>query len=269
MKKQFQTIEEIIGGFQPGTPQRERLEYEWEIICKTGNEEYFRAWNTEINRAQSQEFPVTGFVGGNYCLFNRFYIGGAPNCSYLLYCAHVTKVDALKMNLPFERFINPMQNALSKQPTVPRLPVFFMGKDAEETLSELPAAEEALLSLLIERGELDADFLAPTKIIQSHYSQQPVENVLSATNGRLVWQEQFLHLLHAICGYSYAEADCMRMDVAKKIPSGIALLQENFVEGAVQLGYEEADAQELVNELIARNNFCPLKAHKLAILLNT
>ena len=263
METKMQSMKELFNQFKPGSPQRKRLEYEWEIICKTGNKDRFRVWITEISRARDLDFPVEGIAGGRYCLCDYFYIGGTPNCSYLLYCAGVTKVDALKLNLPFERFINPMRHE------IPELPVFFTKKNPKTNDAKLPDTDEELLKLLVDRGELGAECLKPVDIIQSDRENQPVQDILAETNGHIVWQEQFLHLMHAIGGHSYAEADFIRRDLAKKKLAELPLLEENFVKSAVNMGYKQADAQKLFDELLDSPRYCYLKAHKVAVLLNT
>ena len=263
MENQLKSIEEIRSQFELGSPQRERLDYEWDSICIAGDAEYFWAWITEIKRARDLDFPATGVFGGRYCLCDYFYVGGTPNCSYLLYCAGVTKVDALKLNLPFERFINPMRDE------IPELPIYFTKKNPKTNDVKLPDTDEELLKLLVERGELGAECLEPAHIIQSHGEGQPIQDILAETNGQLIWQEQFLHLLHTIGGYPYDEADCIRRDLAKKKFEELPALKENFINGAVKLGYECEDANELLDTLLEVSKFCHLKAHKMAVLLNT
>ena len=266
MENQPKSIGEIIAGFEPGSLERKRLDYEWDMICIMDQAEHFWAWITEIKRARDLDFPATGVFGGRYCLCDYFYIGGAPNCSYLLYCAGITKVNALKLNLPFERFINPMR---AETPEIPELPIFFTKKNPKTNDVKLPETDEELLKLLVERGEIGVECLESVPIIQSHGEGQPIQDILAETNGHLIWQEQFLHLLHTIGGYPYDEADYIRRSLAKKKFEEIPMLEENFINGAVKLGYECEDAKELLDTLLEVGKFCHLKAHRMAVLLNT
>ncbi len=96
----FDYLTEItLEGFEklyenPDESQKERLNYELEMIKKMGFVEYFLIVGDFISYAKSKEIPVGPGRGS-----------GAA--SMVAYCLGITGVEPLEFNLPFERFINP------------------------------------------------------------------------------------------------------------------------------------------------------------------
>lgn len=99
---------EILERHSKGGASRKRLEYELNIIRQTGNEERIAGFIDEMRDARKNPLWLTGRSDNTYFLRGNYYIDGAANCSYLLYRAGITKVNSLKFNIPFERFINPL-----------------------------------------------------------------------------------------------------------------------------------------------------------------
>ena len=243
----------LIEKFETGTKERERLEYEWQVLQEMGNSLRIEAAAEEIETArQKGYFPLSGERGGRYLITaGDFIVGGAANCSYLLYQAGVTKVDALKYDLPFERFLNPLKKSEAELSLVPRL-----RRTVEPT-------EENLLRLLIEKGVRSERILCPKEIVTAEGEAQPVKDILAPTNGYLVYQEQLLHLLHRVGGYSYAEADLLRRELSKNRPVSF----EKFSEGALALGYREKDVRALEKYIYEEIASLYPKAHLLALAL--
>lgn len=243
----------LIEKFEAGTKERERLEYEWRILQETGNSARTAAAVEEIERARERGyFQLAGERGGKYLITaGDFIVGGAANCSYLLYQAGVTRVDALKYDLPFERFLNPLKESEAELSLVPR---------PRETVEPI---EENLLRLLIEKGVRSERILRPKEIVTAEGEAQPVKDILAPTNGHLVYQEQLLHLLHRVGGYSYAEADLLRRALSKNRPVSF----EQFSEGMLAFGYREKDVRALEKYICEETGFLYPKAHLLALAL--
>lgn len=66
------------------------------------------------------------------------------------------------------------------------------------------------------------------------YLHPKMENALSNTYGVLVYQEQVMQISKDMCGFTGGQADTLRKGVAKKIPSVLAKMKVEFIEGAVK-----------------------------------
>ena len=115
-------MQTFIEAFEAGTKERERLEYEWNILQETGNSARMESAVEELQQAKKRGYlPLASECGGRYLVAaDDFIVGGAGNCSYLLFCAGLTKVDPLRFHLPFERFLNPLMGERVEIPLVAR-----------------------------------------------------------------------------------------------------------------------------------------------------
>ena len=59
-----------------------------------------------------------------------------------------------------------------------------------------------------------------------------IAEIVSETNGVILYQEQVLQIARKIAGFSYGEADVLRKAIGKKIGSLLAEQKEKFVDGA-------------------------------------
>ncbi len=263
---------DILKKHAEGSASRKRLEYELNIIRKTGNEERIAAFIDEMRDARKDSLWLTGRSDNTYFLRGNFYIDGAANCSYLLYRAGITKVNSLKLNIPFERFINPL---LPNKEPIFGIAVAQKQKNADGQMN----FEEQMMRVVAERSTLFTEDIFTSRPIPIAWideenkikaKHQPVLDILAESKGHLIWQEQVLHLLNVIGGYSFAEADCIRRDLAKrKIDiSQMLELRDKFINGAVKFGYTNKDADELFEYMMAQHNFCYVKAHIAAVVLN-
>ncbi len=228
-------MKEIIERFDSGMKERARLESEWDILQETGNAPRIEAAVEEITAArQKGYFSLAGESKGRYLLSAcDFIVGGAANCSYLLYQAGATRVDALKYHLPFERFVNPLLRGVAEIPLVARPQKSAVSQEAD------------LIALLTKKG-FGEEIRTPCE-----RTDGVMKEVLQETNGRLLFQEQLIELLHEVGGYSYAEADMVRQSLAKRhLQYGGKLLEEQFVGRAKERGYTQGNAQEIFQEMV-------------------
>lgn len=84
-----------------------------------------------------------------------------------------------------------------------------------------------------------------------HYLHPDLEDILSVTNGIIVYQEQVMKVASKIAGYSLSEADILRRAISKKIKKEIDAGRNQFVAGAKRKGYAEETATEIY-DLIER-----------------
>ena len=209
----------------------ERIKYEIAILKTTGNTERVMFAKDIVQAAKENYIQTIATANGKVLTADDLVVAGAANCSYILFRMGVTKVDPLEYELPFERFINPLDESATRGV---EYPIFVRGKVKRNP------TEDDLLRLAIENG------------------------ILSPTHGHLIYQEQLLHLLHSIGGYTYAEADLLRKELSKRCRP-VSL--ENFAEGAAAQGYRSDDIVAL-EDIIRKNasTLC-LKAHILALAL--
>lgn len=89
-------------------------------------------------------------------------------------------------------------------------------------------------------------------------------DILDETCGCIVYQEQVMQIFRSVAGYSYGKADIVRRAIAKKKPGVIEKELDNFVKGALEQGYSEADARELYGQMTDFANYGFKKSHAAA-----
>ena len=244
-------MQKFLESFEMETKERERLEYEWNILQQTGNASRIRAAVEEIETArQKGYFPLSGEHGGKYVVTGDFIVGGAANCSYLFFCLGVTKVDPIKYHLPFERFVNPLLHGQAEIHLIAR---------SRTTVSP----QEANLIALSVGKSFGEEIRTPRE------RDGIMKEVLQETNGWLRFQEQAMELLHEVGGYSYAEADIVRRQLAKRLLlyDGKSL-EEQFMGRARERGYESGEAREIFHEIVQYSGNLVPKCSLLGELLN-
>ncbi len=65
------------------------------------------------------------------------------------------------------------------------------------------------------------------------YLHPKMENALKETYGILVYQEQVMQVAKDMCGFSGGQADTLRKAIGKKIPTLLAKMREEFIEGGI------------------------------------
>src|SRR5215471_18823292 len=91
-----------------------------------------------------------------------------------------------------------------------------------------------------------------TDFVSCKHGRQPikkmhplVDHILLPTYGVVVYQEQAMQIAQALAGYSLGGADLLRRAMGKKKPEEMAKQKSIFVEGAVQNGVDEKDADHI------------------------
>ncbi|MCH5156106.1 MAG: hypothetical protein J1F69_05810 [Clostridiales bacterium] len=182
----------------------------------------------------------------------EYYICGAANCSFLLYALGVTKVDPLRFDLPFERFINPLRK--HSQPTVQA--EFAPKKHIQTNLT----AEELIASQIIrEQTETCA-------IPLSTYRDQPLYDILYSTQGNLLWQEQFINILNRVGGMLPEHADRARTEVCKYGANSYNcdIFYDWMIDHSKRLGYNIVDMFDFSRQIFDDIRYAKCKAHYLS-----
>jgi DNA polymerase-3 subunit alpha len=102
------------------------------------------------------------------------------------------------------------------------------------------------------------------------YIHPRLEPILKETYGICVYQEQIIHTLTDLAGYSAADADLMRRAVGKKKEKELLKHRKTFIEGAVRHGGIEADkAGEIFDAIEYFSNYGFNKSHAVSYAVIT
>lgn len=113
----------------------------------------------------------------------------------------------------------------------------------------------------------------PAKIT---YRNPLLENILSVTNGCIVYQEQVMQIFRTLAGYSLGRADIVRRAMSKKKKEVMAREKEIFihgltdengnivVEGCVRRGVDESTAEAIYGEMASFASYAFNKSHAAA-----
>jgi DNA polymerase-3 subunit alpha len=113
----------------------------------------------------------------------------------------------------------------------------------------------------------------PAKITYRH---PLLKDILSVTNGCIVYQEQVMQIFRTLAGYSLGRADIVRRAMSKKKKDVMAREKEIFihgltdengnviVEGCVRRGVDEATAEAIYGEMASFASYAFNKSHAAA-----
>ena len=96
------------------------------------------------------------------------------------------------------------------------------------------------------------------------YPHPALEEILEETYGIIVYQDQVLHILRIFAGYSLGAADIVRKAMGKKIPELMAQERQQFVAGAIGLGYEQHLAEQIFDLIEPFAGYAFNKAHSVS-----
>lgn len=86
---------------------------------------------------------------------------------------------------------------------------------------------------------------------KTEYNHPLMEQSLKETYGIIVYQEQVMQIAQVLSGYSLGEADLLRRAMGKKIKAEMEAQRKRFVDGAVERGIAQAQA-DTIFELLAK-----------------
>ena len=107
------------------------------------------------------------------------------------------------------------------------------------------------------------DFIARKHGLKKIEYMHPImKNALENTYGVIVYQEQVMQISKDLCGFSGGQADTLRKGIAKKIPSVLAKMKKEFIEGAISYsGADRRTMDKLWNQLEDFAAYCFNKVH--------
>ncbi len=107
------------------------------------------------------------------------------------------------------------------------------------------------------------DFIARKHGLKKiEYIHPVMKTALENTYGVIVYQEQVMQISKDLCGFSGGQADTLRKGIAKKIPSVLAKMKKEFIDGAVQhSGADRRSMEKFWGQLEDFAAYCFNKVH--------
>ena len=109
------------------------------------------------------------------------------------------------------------------------------------------------------------------RFIESKHGRQAVSyphddlgEILDDTYGVIVYQDQVLHIARRFAGYTLGQADIMRKAMGKKIAAVMKAERGNFLNGALESGYSERDAETIFELIEPFAGYAFNKAHAVS-----
>ncbi len=104
----------------------------------------------------------------------------------------------------------------------------------------------------------------PSKVVYPH----PIlEQILSETNGVIIYQEQVMQIAQVMSGYSLGEADILRRAMGKKIKEEMDKQRGRFCEGAIERGITQEKASYIFDLVTKFASYGFNKSHAAAYAL--
>jgi len=107
--------------------------------------------------------------------------------------------------------------------------------------------------------------------IRAKYGLEPIQfphpalsPILEETYGVIVYQDQVLHIVQALAGYSLGQADIFRKAMGKKIPETMRKERKNFIAGAKKRGFSPEVAKEVFDLIEPFAGYAFNKAHSVS-----
>jgi DNA polymerase-3 subunit alpha len=104
-------------------------------------------------------------------------------------------------------------------------------------------------------------------IESTRYPHPAVKEILEETYGVIVYQDQVLHIVRALAGYSLGQADIFRKAMGKKIPEVMKKEKQNFINGAMKNGVSAELAAEIFALIEPFAGYAFNKAHSVSYAL--
>jgi DNA polymerase III subunit alpha len=107
------------------------------------------------------------------------------------------------------------------------------------------------------------DFIARKHGLRKiEYLHPAMKAALENTYGVIVYQEQVMQISKDLCGFTGGQADTLRKGIAKKIPSVLAKMKKEFIDGAIShSGADRKIMEKLWDQLEDFAAYCFNKVH--------
>ena len=150
---------------------------------------------------------------------------GIIHCSYLCYLLGLTKVNPLDYRLPFERFYNRKRKYFPCAGIA--VPFGFKEKAGSILLKQKPLFEYVVEEVGIQEYRLFSEeeiYKKALAVLQRYDCDDTpkyqginlVEEIFSSTDGKFIYQEQFIEICTQILGMNGTDADEYRKNICKR-----------------------------------------------------
>lgn len=137
---------------------------------------------------------------------------------------------------------------------------------APDSFSDIAAA-----TALYRPGPLTAglteEYIHNKHSINPEYFLPEFKDLLAETYGVFVYQEQVMLVAQRIAGFSLSKADTLRKAIGKKNKELMKTLEDEFIDGSVNNGYDKTKAQKLWGQIVGFADYCFNKSHSYAYSL--
>ena len=107
-------------------------------------------------------------------------------------------------------------------------------------------------------------FLERRKTGRVEYIDNSLKDLLSDTEGIIVYQEQIMLIASKMAGFSLGKADILRRAISKKKIELINNLKDEFINGSINNGYTEEVANKVFNDIVKFASYGFNKSHSVA-----
>ena len=99
------------------------------------------------------------------------------------------------------------------------------------------------------------------------YFHPALESITADTHGLILYQEQLMHIVHKIAGFSFAQGDLFRRALKKSNREAIAVHKIRFINGAKSFGLSSAESTGLFEHLVFSCQWIFNKSHAVAFAM--
>ena len=96
------------------------------------------------------------------------------------------------------------------------------------------------------------------------YYDDSLKDILSSTNGLMVYQEQIMLIANKMASFTMGEADILRRAMSKKKLSDIEKSKEKFIEGSIKNGYSSEVSHKIFELILNFASYGFNKSHSVA-----
>ncbi len=107
-------------------------------------------------------------------------------------------------------------------------------------------------------------FLERRKTGRVEYIDDSLKEILSDTEGIIVYQEQIMLIASKMAGFSLGKADILRRAISKKKLELINSLKDEFITGSINNGYTKEVANKVFNDIVKFASYGFNKSHSVA-----
>ena len=107
-------------------------------------------------------------------------------------------------------------------------------------------------------------FLERRKTGRVEYIDDSLKDILSDTEGIIVYQEQVMLIASKMAGFSLGKADILRRAISKKKLELINSLKDEFITGSINNGYTKEVANKVFNDIVKFASYGFNKSHSVA-----